>query len=347
MPTLSTDQHSACSRLLLRCKEFQSHQRLMAVFAVAELQAYRATLPEASSVDERVSFVIDALMEETDADNRWVLGLLLAALAARNAGTPIGEELAQLKLAIESPQKEPVVLPYVIVAMTRDELAQLPAPVVAMMGSLAPGAHTHPEAYGPTRESWRPFPGESAQSISEIFLETIDVVNLFGTGNRHLRPESFTSRFFAADVQTRAEAHSNLDESGCVLVIDPLSLFHPTLIEVLEKSALIPVKDRVAVLVLAPPVLSSLEIYQKVRSELYHQVPRVRTRDDSFRDHFFEFGVSDLQALRRRLFSMLPAAAAVVQKDFAHPEQLSRFGQQMQRDLKGYERMFPGGRPQR
>jgi hypothetical protein len=347
MATLTIARYQRCYNALLRCEQFQSQDRLLSVFAVAELSAYQNGLPDAGSKEDRVSQVIDYLGKQSADNGRSVLGLLLESLRARCRDPQLSEELDLLHAEIEphTTREEPIKLCFVVMAMTRSETAQLNGQV-EMHADQLPEAAERLAGYGETREDWRPFPDESDKNISEVVLETIDTLNLFraNEGIRPLHAISYTDLFFAADIDTRSETYEKLILNGCVLVIDPLSLFHDGLIAILKESELVSHKDRVAILVLSPPALSHMPIYQRVRSELNKHLPHSKMRDSTISDTFFEFGISDTQALQRRLFTMLPAAAQVDAGLRADPRRAAMLQRKLAKEPQQIQRAFPGRR---
>lgn len=68
-------------RELPKCDELQSHARLRSVFGAEELQPWRAGLPEADSLMERVDLTIEYLRDKRRADGRYALVLFLGQLA--------------------------------------------------------------------------------------------------------------------------------------------------------------------------------------------------------------------------------------------------------------------------
>jgi hypothetical protein len=352
MAGLTIELYTRCRELFLRIDEFVSHASISAVFAIAELQPYQNGLPETNSKEARVSQVIDYVITKYTANKQPVIGLLLDALRSHYADEhPIAGELDDLRaeLGAATGGERWTDVPYAVVAMTRAQAQQLPDPVVAMIGQLLPNADAIWAAYSDLRDSWSPFP-EDPQGISEILLETIDELNAERAADDKMAPlrlRSFTDAFFASDINTRSETHLALGREGCILIVDPISLFHPEIVDALSKSELVSKEERVAIVILSPVTLSRLEMHRMVEQEIATHIPLSTGRYKRISDNLYEFGVADPMALKRRLYRILPEAAVIVERQRANPRRRMLFQERSDAQAQGIHNAVLGRLPTR
>jgi hypothetical protein len=69
MTILSIPLRERCYKTLIRCDQFNSDEKLRAVFAVRELEPYQNLLPKAGSPDERVNMTIAFLTRKDRVNN--------------------------------------------------------------------------------------------------------------------------------------------------------------------------------------------------------------------------------------------------------------------------------------
>jgi len=298
---LSGGLYKQCFDALLQCDEFNSYESLRAVFVIRELSTCQDGLPQASDKRDLVSKTIAYLLPKRLDDQRPVFPIFLAVLCnLRKCGDALHETLRQLVAWTEQelngngkPKAIPV--PFVIVAMTRDQ-----ASAVLMDTPDHPRCEEFREAlqehginianllgnYREGREDWRPHPPDES-TIREIVSEIVDSVNdqRSATGKPEITPTFSSTDFF--DEDTRVKTWDRLDQSGCVIIVDAVSMLHPDLRRHLLSSEM-GSNERVAMLMLSPVNPCALPVC--------------------------EFGIGDLRALRRRLFSIVPEVADKVQE---------------------------------
>lgn len=175
-----------------------------------------------------------------------------------------------------------------------------------------------PLCYGDTRESWVP-PSQN-KTISETISDTINHINqaYFETaGTALIRPKFISEAFFSANEQERAEAW-RLGETGGLIIIDPISLFHPWLHRTLLQSQVSSI-EYVAILILSPISFKEIPVNQLLEREISKRIERVSTRFNRGLDKLSEFGPADLRTLQRWLVVTLPEIANNIQKPKPYP----------------------------
>jgi len=355
-----------CFDALLQCQEFSSHEALQALFVVSELMPFGDVLPRAETMSDRVAQLIAYLVAIRLSDGRPVLPIFLATLRNRlRPGDALRDQLAALVQDIEQELSniefigETVDIPFVIVAMTQDEASALlggtvfDSPEVAPSERLrfeqlekAPGEHITEEflsRYGERREDWIPFAG-SPSTIFEIVSEVIDRTNetALERSLQVLRPVFLSGSFFAVDQTERVETWKQLGTSGCVLVADPISLFHPELCHAVGRSGL-DWGNLTAVAVLSPPNGHSEEANQLIEELIGRQMPRMFERFSVSFDRLVEISIRDLRAFQRWLFSTLPEVAQMLLKQRFTPTSRRLFREKVG-SPKGIDRLIFGDR---
>jgi len=252
----------------------------------------------------------------------------------------LGEKVAELVQNIRGelppPGVEAVGIPFVIFAMTDPEVNELTSGGIFEDPAVAPvererferlieilvehGLDDISQFYGQTREGWRPPIAESA-TIRDTVEEVVDQVNnhLQSTpGAPIIRPQFFSTDFLSDDATWRGRTWDQLGRLGCVLIIDAISMFHPVLRQKLILSEF-GSNERVSIVVLSPVGPGLLPINQLLEQEIGSQMQRAFNRFAVHLDMLCEFGVGDVRALKRWLFSTLPETARIVQGLRANP----------------------------
>ncbi|MCX6031586.1 MAG: hypothetical protein NT169_20080 [Chloroflexi bacterium] len=102
MPSLSPETYQRCRKILLKCKQFDTHASLRSLFSTTGLDIFRGGVPEADSRDARVDVFLDYLSPKYLSDGRPVLPLFIAALRDRyESGDALWNELEMLCKEIE------------------------------------------------------------------------------------------------------------------------------------------------------------------------------------------------------------------------------------------------------
>jgi hypothetical protein len=186
--------------------------------------------------------------------------------------------------------------------------------------------------YGRTREEWRP-PIANLATIRDIVEEVVEQVNQHRQstpGAPIICPQFFSTDFLSDNAAWRSQTWHQLDRLGCVLVIDAISMFHPLLRPILLRSEF-GANERASIVVLSPVGPSVLPINQLLEQEIGCQMQRAFDRFAVHLDMLCEFGVGDMRALKRWLFSVLPETARTVQglraTPFSREKMRERLGQ--------------------
>lgn len=338
---LPQELYARCRATLLECNEFDNYNSLQAIFVTNELEKYQKRLPQANTKDDLVSQTIAYLVQKRLSDNRAVLSLFLAELRGRrDHGDALHNELDQLCAEVERELKkiETIGIPFVIVAMTRDEANDLITEAVFDEPTVASVERTRFRQfreslqehginiadllphYEEHRQNWRPHTCQRS-TIYEIVSDIADLINQQWSETPSLsliHPQFFSSDFFAKDEDTRIETWDRLGQLGCVIVVDAVSMFHPRLRHNLSHSEM-GSNERVAMLVLSPINSCAIPVNQLIEREIGSQMQRAFARFSKYLDRLCEFGVGDLRALQRWLFTVLPETATIVQNQRPSP----------------------------
>ncbi len=211
-------------------------------------------------------------------------------------------------------------IPFVIVAMNQTEAEELwqgiqLSPTFGQLQQTlqADGYADLVNRYGRDREAWQPF-GSPHGSIQDVIESIIEFLNQDKFSSRRLpllKAVFHSSSFFATPMVTRMNTWRELHRTGCVIVVDPISLFHPEMARALLQSQL-GAKSEVAMLVISPIDPDSSPANALIEAQLNQQFAIPYVRFDQELDHLCEFGIGNLRALRRRLVATLPETAALL-----------------------------------
>lgn len=237
-------------------------------------------------------------------------------------------------------------VPYVVAAMTQSEAQELPDAIAdvdrprfdAFVDILQLSGVETAEwkaAYGATPGDWQPpLATEQADQIADFWnLEpyhkhTIkDIIKgFFDEFNQRteqedaqVSPDDCTDLLFPQPQghngmrqlreRERMEAAQKLRQ-GCILFIDPISLFHPKIITRLRDAEIISRGESVAVLLLTPASIHAIRVNWMVNEAIERLIPSALLRR-SVADQFYECGVVELLFLKRRLHAFLTGAEPI------------------------------------
>lgn len=202
------------------------------------------------------------------------------------------------------------------------ELATKPRPTGAEAEQTWPNGF-----YGPTREHWRPFGARGIRAVDHLH-KVLDRINdpALRTGRERLlfsaqdlllelRPYSFNE--FLDDRYGSRGLLESLRASGCLVLLDEMSLLHPRLREAADQFL---TGSRVAVVSSNPcdPAPSSVRAMLTDTSVLNIGALRSRFRDDQ--DPRCELAVNSIERLERWLRMVLPELVSVLGQREARPE---------------------------
>lgn len=162
-------------------------------------------------------------------------------------------------------------------------------------------------------------------------------------GLQPIRPKFSSADFFDEDHTKRVQTWDQLRLSGCVLIVDAVSLFHPVLRQRLSQSEMSS-NERAAMLVLSPVNSSTIQVNQLIEQVISSQMELTFSRFDEHLDRLCEIGVGDLRALQRWLFAILPETATIVQNQKPNPKNRRIIRQRMDKEPLGMERLIFGQR---
>ena len=345
MIELHSETYARCCNTLEKCDQFASHESLQAMFVTPELIGYRARLPiGAINTKQRVEQTLSFLLEQPSPTGRPVVLAFLSHLShlyhpsdllwseIRELHVAIGQELT-----IFAPQNlissEPVIVPYTVVAMTRSQAVEFIRSDMAdsfrvggeerewlkgfMAGLQAEGTEmtTLPEQYADTPDGWRPrvYPYSERMTIVEIIEEIAGKINAARShtpGLPVLLPQSRSASFFEPKDDLCVETWEDLRESGCLLLIDAISLFHPAVRQVLLESQ-ITAERQTAMIVISPISFHKAEANHMIQKQM-SPLKAAFARFEKHLDPLCEIGSADLRFLRRWLFAVLPEVEGIV-----------------------------------
>jgi hypothetical protein len=334
MSGLTLDLYMNCRDTLLVCSEFDKQGSLQALFVNADLAPYKDKIPDADNKDDRVALTIDYLLRKRSVDGRWVFVQFLTVLRDKHhTEDALHGDLNNLVIGVEGElnQLSVIKIPFVVVAMTQEEADALDKETVFDDQEVAPaekarfqtfkqalqeyGITDLPKFYADKRGGWRPYPCPH-NSIEEIIIEIFDVVNKsekVGTNLPLLEPEFFSEDFFRKDAGPPTSLWTQLGRSGCVLVVDAVSVFHPLLRKTLSDSE-VSSNEFVAMLMLSPVSTNEIQVNQLIETIVGLKMKRAFSRFNEQWDRLCEIGIGDLRSLQRWLFSVLPEEAAIVRE---------------------------------
>lgn len=335
---LSPELNERCRTAFLACHEFESDDALAAVFVTTELSAFQDRLPRgASNIQNRVDRTLNHLLRLRVSGNRAVLPIFLAELASRYyAGDQLYDDLWNLYHVVIQELSEKVVLPFLIAAMTKDEASALFNEVVFNDPNIAPaklaffqefqeeltrqGVENLQACYGEVREAWRPayYKHSSVQQIIEEIFTYINEVQRKPLNKPIFIPEFVSTSFFSTDRTAREEAIHLLQDFGGVMVVDPISMFHPWLSQRVA-NANIGVHKHVAILVVSPVDAAALPINQRIEKLFDQNLERAYTRFHTEYDRLCEIDLGNVRSLKRWFFRVIPEAADSMNQHVPQP----------------------------
>lgn len=221
----------------------------------------------------------------------------------------------ELKEVAPPPERTQVSVQVAVVAMTNEQAKNLETVV-------PPDEREHLQAlkdalreyevedftscYDDSRDEWKPLIADREMSIREIIQDVVDKLNRDSEGipgQPVICPEYLSDRFFSPKNEERANAWGALAEGGGILIVDAVSMYHPTLRGVLLNSQLM---SLIAMIVLSPLKSNAIPVNKLLEAQIY--TSHLEWAFGHFinnPDSFYEFGVGDICNLRRWLFSIL------------------------------------------
>lgn len=271
---------------------------------------------------------------------------------------PRADQLArQIRELRPSPQTDVVAMPFVVLAMTSAQVGGLwsgevlghPKARVSDAQSLARlkdalrvhGIESLDAYYGEHPEDWKPveFGGMSMRSVVAGIAERFNAMQ--APGSPLIQYQFFSSDFLSPDHVWRNRTWSRLSETGCVVVVDAISLFHPGLRDHFVQSQ-IQGSERSSIVIVSPYGSASLPINQMLEQEAREQFQRAFNRYENL-DILCEFGAAELRTLQRWLLSILPRTSEFVRSSRPDPGRLADMRERMGEKPRGISGAWMGG----
>lgn len=282
---------------------------------------FKNRLPDATDLEDRVSKVLEYLVNNPTSQGRSALVAFLELLCIKH---PEPDPLnGDLKACLRSLRHQDAHkgIPYVVVAMIDSEAQKLANGQGSTEGfeslrKLLPAEwETH---YHNKREDWQ-IHGESASPVGEILEETFVKVGI-GLG------DSYSEKCFPSGLPSKkkvAQAQAELERIGGILIIDAISLFYRPLCEALHNSGLASGAS-MAVLVFSP-VYHRMQITHKAREVLENITNhKACSYIKDYCSGEYEIGVWSLYGIQRWLYATLPYIARRVQGRFDEHKESER-----------------------
>ena len=254
-------------------------------------------------------------------------------------------------------------LPLVVVAMKEGEAAELSHPegllpqklgtealaqFVALTAALArPGAPPFAERYGATREMWRPF-ARDGRTVAAVIAEVVEGLNR--TIPPQLAGQLIKPQYYSFDALCRLdkreeertpeereeerrnrelrEIYQEIAETGCVVLLDELSMFHPAVDSAFRNSPLFGSRQA-AVVTISPFDPYGAMPSQILETELRSRLAAAFDRFTLDCDPQCEIGIGSEHRLKRWLHSGLPRAMEGLRKLRPDQETVGGFMQSM------------------
>jgi len=240
-------------------------------------------------------------------------------------------------------------IPIVIVAMTESEANE----VIASQSLPDALSQENPEVwaaqYKGDRNAWVP-PTGTDWSIRQIIGDMVFDINSWRTenGNPELIRTKFVSKdFFDTGNQEEQEnIWGELEESGGIIIVDSVSLFHPFIEEVLSQAKVCH-RRKVAVLGIAPVSMDTHNMSHILEGKIGKRFQRSLNRFAGRFEELCVFGMNYLPAIEHWLFRVLQKTASGAQGIQWDPNTLRKFRRQSRWKRQGIGVLATRGEPQR
>jgi hypothetical protein len=233
-------------------------------------------------------------------------------------------------------------LPVVVVAMNGKEAQQLeqdPDIVSRELGGAAQRQFTDlrtavnaplASRYGPNRTNWRPF-GPAAPDIATLLADTVRLVNesqALPLKGRLIKPQSYPLEGILDDSALLRPIINELSSSGCVVILDEYSLFHPRIQSAFVSSALFG-SEQVALVTISPANPYASAPFVLIEAELNRRLAAAFDRFASAYDPQCELSVGDAHRFRRWLHGSLPRTVQMLRDPRPNRQRILEFASQL------------------
>jgi len=343
MQGLPQELYSRCFCTLKLCSEFDDDEGLKLIFMTPELFLLRDSLPQASTKHNRVGKIIGFLMEQSLSKRAPILPNLLKILAGNYSGDSLQMDLSTLYIEItkvfedqfyirSSSNTSSIELPFIILSMTDSEARALFDETV-FNDRLVPGIDKDqfllfkqalidsgliPDrdlicSYKNSRDNWKPVNSEKniLDAVNEMIASICE--ERVTLGEPTIYPKFLSDRFFKEGDSERVEIWNRLVDTGCVLIIDAISLFHPKLRIILSESGL-GSNNNIAITVMSPLNSNNNSVNRCIEGKINSRMELVFSRFSKKFDRLCEIGIGNTIALQRWLYSAIPEEAKIITK---------------------------------
>jgi S1-C subfamily serine protease len=193
------------------------------------------------------------------------------------------------------------------------------------------------EFYNENRDLWRPIIANKKaikMTIKEIFKETNKNFESIS-----ITPEFFSNDFLSNDNGIRFATWDKLEDHGCILIIDAISMYHPVLRKKLTDSGF-GSKVKVAIVMLSPIESNQFEINQILEKIIKEQMQRAFSRFDEKCEILCDFSINSIRTLKRWLFAALPRTIEIIRNVKIDLRNIQKW-RNKQGEPIGIEKMLP------
>lgn len=329
---ISQDLLIRCHNTLIDCEQFNTHALLQSVFVTRELIIFRDSLRQTDSKAQRVSETISFLLDKKLNDGRLVFPIFLEMLCELHSHDDFRyRKLKELCLDVKNKLSEVDVVdvPFVIVAMTRDEATALFEETVFDRPDVAPSERSAFRSFKETlqvrenavwisrytgdRNQWNPLVGQN-QTIRTMILESSDWLNTNVQLQSNLpliRPLFLSQDFLSENDEERVTTWEQLSQLVCVIITDAISLFHPLIYRKMLQSEMSSNHQTAMGILILPPKANSTNVF--IEQEIQERLQRAFARFDQFNDNLCNFEVNRQRNLRKWLINILPELTEKIQ----------------------------------
>lgn len=277
------------------------------------------------------------------------------------AGQEVEEWLRQIETQGPARGIRTVGLPLVILAMIRSEVEDIESGEIlqkrlgitayeqfqALRQELARNGVPWKVRYEESRESWKPFEakGEPIRTIVENLVAGLNQKDLARLRQRHIKIQHYPFDAIKGRDLLLRQVYREVAQTGCVIIVDELSLFHPDLREAFIQSPFFNC-EQVAMVTVCPLDPGQSTANRLLESETRQKLALAFDRFAFDFDPQFEFAVGDERRLKRWLYASLPETLRNLREPRPDTKALKQFAGEMggERLRRGVgEHLFSGG----
>lgn len=198
--------------------------------------------------------------------------------------------------------------------------------------------------YSEKRDDWKPHI-YSEEKICNVIRDIAEDINDFRrkkTGNKLIRPKFVSNDFFNEnDEEKQDEIWNEMRNSGGIVVLDALSLFHPRIRKMFYKSGICS-HEKISVLGINPLSKTTLEANKMIEQEIHACMNQSFFRYAKKFEKSCEFGVNNVKNIERWLYNLLQETAKMAYEYRSNPNTLSQFRRQSKKSAHGIDGLIKG-----